>query len=63
VLNGDGRVFLVRAKAAAKRIVPLNGPARAALDLYLNVGLDTEDGVAPMLRNKWLFPSKVTPAT
>src|SRR5258706_884566 len=58
VINGDGRVFLVKGKGGRERIVPLNGPARAALDLYLNVGLDTEDGVAPMLRNKWLFPSK-----
>jgi integrase/recombinase XerD len=56
VLVGDGRVLLIKGKGGRERLVPLNGAARAALDRYLNVGF--EDGVAPMLRTKWLFASR-----
>jgi integrase/recombinase XerD len=56
VLAGDGRVLLIKGKGGRERIVPLNGAARTALDRYLNVGF--EDGVAPMLRTKWLFASR-----
>jgi integrase/recombinase XerD len=56
VLAGDGRVLLIRGKGGRERIVPLNGAARAALDRYLSVGF--EDGVAPMVRTKWLFASR-----
>ncbi len=58
VLSGDERVMTIRGKGGRERLVPLNAPARAALDRYLNVGTDPADGVAPMLRTKWLFPSK-----
>jgi len=56
VLTGDGRVLTIRGKGGRERIVPLNQGARAALDRYLNVGF--EDGVAPMLRTRWLFASR-----
>jgi integrase/recombinase XerD len=56
VLVGDGRVLLIKGKGGRERIVPLNGAARAALDRYLNVGFD--DGVAPMVKTKWLFASR-----
>jgi integrase/recombinase XerD len=56
VLAGDGRVLLVKGKGGRERMVPLNGAARAALDRYLNVGFD--DGVAPMMKTKWLFASR-----
>ncbi|HEY1243599.1 MAG TPA: site-specific tyrosine recombinase XerD [Hyphomicrobiaceae bacterium] len=56
VLTGDGRVLLIKGKGGRERIVPLNAPARAALDRYLNVGFD--DGVAPMVKTRWLFASR-----
>jgi integrase/recombinase XerD len=56
VLAGDGRVLLIKGKGGRERIVPLNAPARAALDRYLNVGFD--DGVAPMVKTRWLFASR-----
>jgi integrase/recombinase XerD len=58
VLQGDARVLVIRGKGRRERLVPLNAPARAALDRYLAVGQDAEDGVAAMLKTKWLFPSK-----
>jgi integrase/recombinase XerD len=56
VLAGDGRVLLIKGKGGRERIVPLNAPARAALDRYLNVGFG--DGVAPMVKTRWLFASR-----
>ena len=56
VLTGDGRVLTIRGKGGRERIVPLNQAARSALDRYLNVGF--EDGVAPMLKTRWLFASR-----
>jgi integrase/recombinase XerD len=56
VLAGDGRVLTIKGKGGRERLVPLNQAARTALDRYLNVGFD--DGVAPMLRTKWLFASR-----
>lgn len=58
VLTGDQRVMTITGKGGRERLVPLNAPARAALDRYLNLGRDPADGVAPMMRTKWLFPSK-----
>ncbi len=58
VLTGDPRVLTIKGKGGRERLVPLNGPARAALDRYVNVGRQPEDGVAPMLATRWLFPSK-----
>src|SRR5262249_60606308 len=56
VLTGDGRVLTIKGKGGRERIVPLNQAARAALDSYLNIGF--EDGVAPMVKTKWLFASR-----
>jgi integrase/recombinase XerD len=56
VLAGDGRVLTIKGKGGRERLVPLNQPAREALERYLNVGF--EDGVAPMLTTKWLFASR-----
>ena len=58
VLAGDERVFTITGKGGRERLVPLNSSARAALGRYLDVGRDPAAGVAPMLKTKWLFPSK-----
>jgi integrase/recombinase XerD len=57
VLTGDGRVLTIKGKGGRERIVPLTPAARAALDRYLNVGRG-EDGLAAMVRTKWLFASR-----
>ncbi len=41
-----------------ERLVPLNTSARTALARYLDVGTNPADDVEPMLKTKWLFPSK-----
>jgi integrase/recombinase XerD len=58
VLDGDARVLQVKGKGGRERLVPLNAPARAALDRYLALGQDPEEGLSAMLKSKWLFPSK-----
>lgn len=58
VLQGDSRVLTIKGKGGRERIVPLNAAARAALDRYLEVGQHEEDGLAPMLKTRWLFPSR-----
>lgn len=58
VLAGDERVLTIKGKGGRERIVPLNATARAALDRYLNLGRNDDDGVAPMIPTRWLFPSK-----
>ena len=58
VLAGDDRVFTITGKGGRERLVPLNGSARRALARYLDVGTNTSDGVTPMLKTKWLFPSR-----
>src|SRR5690606_15116170 len=58
VLRGDPGVFTIKGKGGRERLVPLNAPARAALDRYLGLGRDPADGVAHMIETKWLFPSK-----
>ena len=57
VLKGDPRVLTIIGKGRRERLVPLNAGARVALDRYLAVGEDAGDGVAPMLRTRWLFAS------
>lgn len=57
VLKGDLRVLTIVGKGRRERLVPLNSSARAALDRYLSVGVDPEDGASPMLATRWLFPS------
>ncbi len=58
VLAGDPRVLTIKGKGGRERLVPLNSSARAALDRYLALGADPEDGLSPMLASKWLFPSR-----
>lgn len=58
VLAGDERVLTIKGKGGRERIVPLNAPARGALDRYLALGSDPADGVASMLPTRWLFASK-----
>ena len=58
VLDGDARVLMIKGKGGRERIVPLNSSARAALDRYLALGKDPQDGVSTMIRTRWLFPSK-----
>ncbi len=58
VLTGDDRVLTITGKGGRQRLVPLNPPAREALARYLAVGTGEDDGVAPMLRTRWLFASK-----
>lgn len=58
VLQGDSRVLTIRGKGGRERLVPLNAAARAALDHYLALGEDGEDGLSPTVRTRWLFPSK-----
>lgn len=60
VLAGDPRVLTIKGKGGRERLVPLNASARAALDRYLELGSRPEDNLAPMLANKWLFPSRGT---
>ncbi len=56
VLTGDGRVLTIKGKGGRERLVPLNRAAREALTRYLDVGF--ADGVAPMIKTKWLFASR-----
>lgn len=58
VLAGDPRVLTIKGKGGRERLVPLNAPARRALDRYLALGTDPGEKLAPMLANKWLFPSR-----
>ena len=58
VLAGDDRVLTIAGKGGRERLVPLNPPAREALTRYLTVGTGGDTDVAPMLKTKWLFPSK-----
>ena len=58
VLRGDPRVLTITGKGSRQRLVPLNGPARDALDRYLKIGTEADADVAPMLETKWLWPSK-----
>lgn len=58
VLTGDDRVLTIKGKGGRERLVPLNNAARDALTTYLSIGTDGEDGLSPMLRTKYLFPSR-----
>lgn len=58
VLDGDPRVLTIRGKGGRERLVPLNDTARNALDRYLSMGQDPEDGLSPMVRTRYLFPSR-----
>jgi integrase/recombinase XerD len=56
VLAGDGRVLTVKGKGGRERLVPLNGPARAALERYLKIEREANDVSLPA--GKWLFASR-----
>jgi len=56
VLAGDGRVLTVKGKGGRERLVPLNGPARAALERYLK--MERENHAVPAPASKWLFASR-----
>ncbi len=59
VLKADRRVLTIRGKGGRERLVPLNTSALEALDAYLAIGEDqTDPGLSPMVRTKYLFPSK-----
>jgi integrase/recombinase XerD len=59
-LPRDGRTLIVRGKGGKERLVPLNEPARAALDAYHKV----RERFLPKRRSRgrgpdsWLFPSR-----
>lgn len=59
VLDGDPRLLTIKGKGGRERQVPLSGPARLALNLYL--GLTAEGWVDPSVpratASRWLFPS------
>lgn len=57
VLAGDRRMLVIRGKGGRERLVPLNTPARAALDDYLALNEAGGDGLSRALASKWLFPS------
>jgi integrase/recombinase XerD len=58
VLTGDPRVLTIKGKGGRERLVPLNRPARAALDGYLAFGSAPEDLGSARLTSKWLFASR-----
>ncbi|MGE0765784.1 MAG: site-specific tyrosine recombinase XerD [Hyphomicrobiaceae bacterium] len=58
VLNGDERILTIRGKGGRERLVPLNPAAREALSRYLAIGADGEHDLSPMLRTRYLFPSR-----
>ena len=57
VLDGDGRVLIVKGKGGRERMVPLTPVACAALTRYLAVGVEDPD-LTPMLKTRWLFASR-----
>jgi len=57
VLDGDGRVLIVKGKGGRERMVPLTPVARSALDRYLNLGVDDGAG-PPTIKTRWLFQSR-----
>ncbi|WP_439543736.1 site-specific tyrosine recombinase XerD [Hyphomicrobium sp.] len=58
VLKGDPRLLTIRGKGGRERLVPLNSKARTALDRYLALGSQPEDGVAAVVATRYLFPSR-----
>ncbi|MGI9426713.1 MAG: site-specific tyrosine recombinase XerD [Hyphomicrobiaceae bacterium] len=57
-LKGDRRLLTIIGKGSRERQVPLNGPARTALDLYVTES-DAFAASAPRRTSqKWLFPAR-----
>ena len=50
-------MLVIRGKGGRERLVPLNQPARAALDDYLALNETGGDGLTRAISSKWLFPS------
>ena len=57
VLLGDRRVLTIRGKGGRERLVPLNAPARDALDAWVALGEHGGEGLSPAVQTRWLFPS------
>ncbi|MGD9668468.1 MAG: site-specific tyrosine recombinase XerD [Hyphomicrobiaceae bacterium] len=57
VLQGDSRMLVIRGKGGRERLVPLNAPARAALDDYLALAETGAEGLSRAIATKWLFPT------
>ena len=57
VLAGDRRILVIKGKGGRERLVPLNAPARAALDTYLALAQTGGEGLSRAISSKWLFPS------
>jgi integrase/recombinase XerD len=61
VLDGDGRVLIVRGKGGRERMVPLTAAARAALDRYLDAEAQAAGAVRAMPsspKSRFLFASR-----
>ncbi len=58
VLLGDERVFTVKGKGGRERLVPLNAPAREALNQYLNAAKNPQNQISSTVATRWLFPSR-----
>jgi len=57
VVAGDRRTLLIRGKGGRERLVPLNAPARQALDDYLAMQRSGGEGLSPSITSPWLFPT------
>jgi integrase/recombinase XerD len=55
-LPGDARVLVIKGKGGRERLVPVNAPARAAIERYL-AAVDHPE-LAARLHSKWLFASR-----
>ncbi len=58
VLAGDRRMLVIHGKGGRERLVPLSGPARSALDAYLELAETGGEGLSRAIASKWLFPSQ-----
>ncbi len=54
-LKGDGHTLMITGKGGRQRLVPLNAPARQAIDLYLEA--ESACFATVSYRSPWLFPS------